>query len=120
MMQFLADECIYKSTIDLLKSKGYYVISVKDVGLSGASDREILAKARESKSILLTADLDFSNIVVYPPETHNGIIVLKISKAEEDATHLVLLKVLQEVDPKLLTKALVIVDDNKYRIRHKE
>lgn len=119
MLKILADECVYKKTVLFLKSQGYDIISIKDLGLSGANDRVVLEEANKSNRILLTADQDFGNIIAYPPETHKGIIVLKTLKNEEESIHFNLLKVLNEVEPALLAKSLIVVDSNKYRIRHR-
>jgi predicted nuclease of predicted toxin-antitoxin system len=119
MLRLLADECVYKTTLLLLKSYGYDVISIKDLGKSGFSDKLVLEEAKGSNRILLTADQDFGNILAYPPETHCGVIVLKISKEEEKIVHANLLRMLSEIEPSAFAKSLIIVDRNKYRVRYK-
>lgn len=117
MIHFFADECIFKTTIEFLRSRNYEVSTASEEKLAGQNNGTILQKAIQTKRILLTADTDFSNILVYPPETHFGIIVLKISKADEDEVHTNLLKLLTEVNPEVIQHSLVIVNKNKYRIR---
>lgn len=116
MIEFLADECVFKTTIEFLRSHNYKVSTAYEEKLDGQTNGTILQKAIQTKRILLTADSDFANILVYPPGTHSGIIVLKISKANEDDVHNNLLKLLTEVDSTLI-QSLIIVDKNKYRIR---
>lgn len=117
MIEFLADECVFKTTIDFLRSHNYKVSTAYEEKLDGQANGAILQKASQTKKILLTADSDFANILLYPIGTHSGIIVLKISKTNEDDVHTNLLKLLTEVDPALIQQSLIIVDKNKYRIR---
>jgi predicted nuclease of predicted toxin-antitoxin system len=87
------------------------------VGLAGKADQEILAYARTHERVLLTIDMNFSNIRHYSPESHKGIIVAKIRPRNLDRVHKVLKHLLNNVEPDRLSKSLVIVDQNKYRIR---
>ncbi len=117
-MKILLDNCIPGKTGKLLQEAGFSIITLKELGKSSASNSEVLYLARTNEALLLTCDLDFSNILIYPPGSHCGIIVLKISAATERPVYSVLLKALEELDPSLLSRSLVIVDKNKYRLRH--
>lgn len=61
--------------------------------------------------------MDFSNIRHYPPKTHKGIIVAKMRPQNIEQVHHVLERLLDIVEEKTLNQSLVIVDQNKYRIR---
>jgi predicted nuclease of predicted toxin-antitoxin system len=82
-MNLFADECVYKVTVDLLRSWGHDVLTAQEVGLSGKPDEEILAYAVRHERVLITIDMDFSNIRHYTPESHRGIIVAKIRRATQ-------------------------------------
>lgn len=116
-MNIFADECVYKVTVALLRSWGHDVLTAQDVELAGRSDEEILAYAIRHERVLITIDMDFSNIRHYPPKSHKGIIVAKIRPRNADAVHRVLKHLLSNIEPGRLSKSLVIVDQNKYRIR---
>ncbi|MBC7098754.1 DUF5615 family PIN-like protein [Candidatus Bipolaricaulota bacterium] len=47
MVRFLADECTFDLTVEFLRSEGWDVTTVKEIGLRGAKDPEVLNKARE-------------------------------------------------------------------------
>jgi len=114
--RFLADECVYQETIDLLRGRGFDVVRVQDLGLGGASDREVLLKAQELDRVLLTNDLGFSDIRSYPPSRYRGIIVLKLRDYSSIAdVHTVLQDLLAK--EKRLAGALFIVDRRKWRKR---
>jgi predicted nuclease of predicted toxin-antitoxin system len=116
-MNIFADECVYKVTVDFLRSWGHDVLTAQEVGLEGKPDEDILAYATLHERVLITIDMDFSNIRHYPPKSHRGIIVAKIRPRNANAVHKVLEYLLNNIDTERLSKSLVIVDRNKYRIR---
>jgi predicted nuclease of predicted toxin-antitoxin system len=116
-MKLLADECVYKATVDLLRSWGHDVHTAQDAGLAGKPDDEILAYAIGHERVLVTIDLDFSNIRHYPPKTHKGIIVAKMRPRNAEQVHHVLEHLLNTIEEDTLNQSFVIVDQSKYRIR---
>ena len=116
-MKFFADECVYKVTVDLLRSWGHDARTAQDADLAGKPDDQILAYAIKHERVLFTIDMDFSNIRHYPPKTHKGIIVAKMRPQNIEQVHHVLERLLDIVEEKTLNQSLVIVDQNKYRIR---
>jgi predicted nuclease of predicted toxin-antitoxin system len=96
---------------------GYDVITVQSIGLSGADDDAVIGQAVALGRVLLTRDIDFSSILLYPPAQYLGIVVLKMTPATTNAVHQVLQRALAQVhDPK---GTLLIVDRNKFRIRRR-
>ncbi|HEY0514814.1 MAG TPA: DUF5615 family PIN-like protein [Thermoanaerobaculia bacterium] len=76
-LRFKLDENADPRWREPLEQAGHWVSTVAEESLSGASD-EILAQAcSDLRLCLITADLDFSQIVNYPPEKYAGIIVLR-------------------------------------------
>ncbi len=80
-LQLLADECVYKATTDFLLSLGYDVVTAQELGFSGADDDVIIDRAVALSRILVSRDMDFSNILLYPPAQYLDIVVLKMSPA---------------------------------------
>ena len=116
-MNFLADECVYSITTQSLRTWGHNVLTAQEIGLAGKPDETILTYAVEHRRVLITIDMDFSNIRRYPPKSHTGIIVLKIRPRSVEKVHNVLAQVLRDVSAEQLGKSLVIVDQGKYRVR---
>jgi predicted nuclease of predicted toxin-antitoxin system len=116
-MKFFVDECVYSVTTQLLRSRQHDVVTAQDAGLSGRPDEEILAYAVEHGRILITIDMDFSNIRRFPPHSYIGIIVLKIRPRSVAEIHKVLEQVLRDLDEEQLSKSLVMIDRGKYRVR---
>jgi predicted nuclease of predicted toxin-antitoxin system len=116
-MKLFADECLYYVTVEALRVWGHDVITTQETKLVGQIDEVQLQEAVKQQRVLITNDLDFSNIRRYPPANHCGIIVLKIRPAVLKDVHIVLEKLLQNRSQERLNKTLAIVDRNKYRIR---
>lgn len=89
-MKIFADECVFSPTIRFLRECGHDEITVYDVNLNGHEDPELLAFATAQNRVLLTIDLDFSNIRHYPPQHHAGVIVLRIRSSTLQGTHAML------------------------------
>lgn len=85
-MNILADECVYKATVILLRSWGHDVLTAQEAGLAGKPDEEILAYAVRHERVLITIDMDFSNVRHYIPKLHKGIIVAKNAPAQRKSS----------------------------------
>jgi predicted nuclease of predicted toxin-antitoxin system len=56
---------------------GHDVRTVRDERLQGRPDEVIYEVCRVERRCLVTLDLDFSNVLRFPPEPTSGIIVLR-------------------------------------------
>lgn len=74
---FLVDENTSRTLASALQSVGFVAEHVYDAGLKGHIDADIYSYAQTHKQTIITIDLDFSNIIEYPPP-HCGIIVLRL------------------------------------------
>ena len=115
--RFLADECTFAQTVRLIQELGFRVERIQDLGMIGAEDSQIFAKAQEMKATLITNDRGFGNIRAYPPSSHHGVIVLKIPPNPQEIrrVHEVLRKLLENESH--FEGTLFIVDASKYRKR---
>ena len=119
-MKLLIDECVLGKTAKLLKKEGFSIITLQELGKTSASNGTVINIANKEKAIIVTNDLDFGNLILYPLGSHPGIIVLRprldTAPAIEDI-HKVLIRLLKELMPAEIEKSLIIVDRNKYRIK---
>ena len=83
MVAFLADESLPDLTAGLIESWGYSVKKAREARLSAAKDSQIFEAAQRKGLILLTADKGFGDVRVYPPSTHVGVIVLRITPSSK-------------------------------------
>ena len=78
---FLADECTFTRTVRRMRDLGRAVNRVQDLGMAGASDATVFQKAQENEAVLVTTDRGFGDVRAYPPSSHRGIIVLKVTRS---------------------------------------
>lgn len=76
-LRFKLDENLPGEAERLLRSYGHDVETALAEHLGGAADPELLAACQAERRVLVTLDLDFSDIRAYPPATHRGIWVLR-------------------------------------------
>ena len=76
-MRIKLDENLDPRAKEILINGGHEVASVEDQGLKGRADADIARVVREERRCLIILDLDFSNVLVFPPEQYSGIIVLR-------------------------------------------
>lgn len=74
-MKIKIDENLPIDAADVFKTAGHDTESVYSEGLEGASDRQLIIICKREQRVLITLDYDFSNILIYPPEKYEGIIV---------------------------------------------
>lgn len=116
-MKFKIDENLPVEFADLLRNSGHDADTVNDEGLTGSPDEIVIAACRDESRCLITLDLDFSDMRVYPPSDLGGLIVLRLSR--QDKAHV--LEVagrmipLLEIEP--IEQRLWIVDEERVRIR---
>ncbi len=75
--RFKLDENLPRAAEALLRTAGHDVHTVLDEDLGGNSDFRIFDAARAEDRILVTFDLDFSDVRLYPPASHKGVWVLR-------------------------------------------
>ncbi len=117
MIQFKTDENLHSDAAELSRRNGHDALAVYDQGLRGYDDSDIADVCRRESRVLVTLDLDFSDVRVYPPADHPGIIVLRLHDQGRPAVN----RVLQRIVPLFTTEPLAghlwIVDEVRVRIR---
>lgn len=94
------------------------VFHVRDIGLERATDAAIFAWARKHCAVLVTRDLDFANIIQFPPRVSFGIIVLRLPSSYPAAEITrVLREFLTKADVETFPRSIVIVEEGRFRVR---
>lgn len=76
-MKFKLDENLGLDVAQILREAGHDVSTIYDQKLQGATDEIIYDVCRSERHCLVTLDLDFGNVLRFPPETTAGIAVLR-------------------------------------------
>jgi predicted nuclease of predicted toxin-antitoxin system len=77
-MLFKIDENLHEEVAELLRHSGHDALSVFDQHLQGHADADVAAACQREGRAVVTLDLDFANILAYPPADYAGIIVLRL------------------------------------------
>jgi predicted nuclease of predicted toxin-antitoxin system len=77
-MRFKLDENLGSRSSRLFPEAGHDVETIFDEGLSGARDEIVFETCIREGRCLLTLDLDFADIVRFPPHKAYGIAVLRL------------------------------------------
>jgi len=116
-MKFLSDHCVSMRTVTFLRSNGFSITTLKELGKQKVPDPQVIKLAQSRKEILITEDTDFGNILNYPPEQYHGIIVLSTKSRKRVSLHKTLFDFFQKKSPGDLIGKLIIIEDAVVRIR---
>lgn len=116
-MKFKIDENLPVDLASLLRDEGHDAATVSDQQLAGAADPDVVARCRAEARILITFDLDFSDIRAYPPDRHHGLVVMRLRQQDRDHVLRTFRRLLPLLDEEELTERLWIVDEDRVRIR---
>ena len=114
--KFLMDADMPRSSAIAVRSLGFDVEDVRDLGMRYAKDQEIIDYARDVGRVVITRDLDYGEILRYPQ--HPGAIILRLPtgfvvKEVNEA----LLDFLSSANNDVLQQAIIIVELGRYRRR---
>jgi len=73
----LADDNIHPEVLEFLGSRGADVVSTARLGLAGASDASILARAQAERRVVLTHDRDFETLAIRSGAPLFGVAYLR-------------------------------------------
>jgi predicted nuclease of predicted toxin-antitoxin system len=116
-MKFLADQDVWKATVDLLRAWGHDVITASELDLARASDEELLKVARSEDRILVTRDSDFGSLVFLGNFPSAGVVFLRIEPQTQDEVHMELQRLLSVHREDELRKSFCSVEPGKHRVR---
>ena len=77
-MKVKLDENISSRLIEVLRLQGHEVDTVSDEGLTGSADADVWRTAQAEQRFLITQDMDFSDVRVFAPGTHAGLLVVRL------------------------------------------
>ena len=117
MIKVLADENIPPAVNDFLTEKGFDVKAVQEFVASGSADSTVIKLAKKEERILLTFDKHFTNILLYPPHTHSGIIRIRLHPPLLEFILQSLDKFLKSFDLTKMKGTLLILERDGFRIR---
>ncbi len=117
MHQLFIDQNIRMEVAEALREDGHQVIHASDANLARRDDEEILRFATARKLAIVTFDIDFAELAYWARQPHHGVIRLKIEPQIPSHILPILRRFLTAHAQGGLENALVILAENKVRIR---
>jgi predicted nuclease of predicted toxin-antitoxin system len=115
-MKFLLDQDIYALTERFLRKQGHDVVTAAELGLSRATDSDLLKTAGNQGRVFITRDRDYGNLV-FVHNAGSGVIYLRILPSTIKDVHAELKNVLETYHETELAKSFVVVEQYRHRIR---
>jgi predicted nuclease of predicted toxin-antitoxin system len=116
-MRFLTDVGASRTTAEELRSHGHDVLHLSELGLHRLPDDQILTRAREEGRIVITFDLDFGDLLAAGGYSLPSVILFRLHNPAPLSVNSKLLEIISERGEDLERGAIVIVEDQRYRLR---
>ena len=117
VVKFLADMGISHKTVAFLQALGYDAVHLAEQGLERLPDRDIVAKARQERRILLVHDLGFGELVAASGATLPSLITFRLRNMHPDRVNGVLQRLLPHHGDALKYGAMITVTEGQIRVR---
>jgi predicted nuclease of predicted toxin-antitoxin system len=116
-LKFKIDENLPADIAFFLNKNGHDAMTVNQENFTGINDFDLANICKKENRVLITLDLDFSDIRTYPPSDFSGIIVMRLQKQDKKSIMEFARRVLSLISIEPLQGHLWILDETKLRIR---
>ena len=116
-MRFLADMGVSPRIVEWLRRKGHDAVHLRDEGLHRLPNGEIFVKADLERRVILTFDLDFSEILALSGGRKVSVVLFRLHNTRTEHVRGRLEAVLADASPALEGGAIVVVEESRHRIR---
>lgn len=115
-MKLLLDQDVYAITARFVRDLGHDVVTASELGLSRATDQEILETAIEADRVVITRDRHFGALV-FVRRIEAGVIYLRVQPSSILDVHHELARVLSTYEEAELKRSFVVIEPGQHRIR---
>ena len=116
-MKIKLDENLPVALHGVLHSYGHDVDTVADEHLVGEPDEVVWQAAQNAERLLITQDLDFSDVRKFAPGTHHGVLLVRLAKPGRHALFECVSSIFEAEDVDSWHGCFVVASDRKLRIR---
>ena len=119
VLRILLDQNVPQECTGWLQDRrpGWIVNHVNTVGLMGRPDADIFRWAQANGAVIVSYDEDFADARTFPLGAHHGVIRLRVWPTTVEATIAGLQRVLDQVPASDIPRNLIIVDNQRIRLR---
>jgi predicted nuclease of predicted toxin-antitoxin system len=117
-VKFLVDQNRSPALAERLRDAGHDAVHTMELGLERAEDDELLLLAREEQRVVISGDTDFGALLALANATSPSVILFRSRhrrSADDQAT--LLLAHLDDVEGDLVAGAVVVITDDRIRVR---
>ncbi len=116
-MRIKLDENLPASAAPRVAALGFDVDTTLEEQLQGRPDAEIWAAAQSERRLLVTQDLDFSDIRRFEPGTHEGLLLVRLPDSDQWRIGDFLVAWLSQPDARTWGGCFVVATATKVRVR---
>ena len=116
-MKFITDANIPKSLVKRLSSEGYDIVDIRDFLPDDSPDSEVYSETLKQNRTIISRDKHFGNILIYPPQQHFGVIILRTKGLNSEALTETLINFIMKIGDDDYSGKIYIIENNKYRKR---
>ncbi|MCL7411108.1 MAG: DUF5615 family PIN-like protein [Methanosarcinaceae archaeon] len=116
-MKFLLDMPLSPKTTIFFKDLRYEAIRVNELGMAKSKDKELFDYASERDMVILSADLDFGNILAYTQSNKPSVVIFRLQDPSPEHVNSLLSSNLPRINEDLMIGSIVIIEDFEIRVR---
>ena len=116
-MKLVLDMNLSPRWIEILVEQGWETVHWSSVGDARASDRSIMAWARDNGHVVVTHDLDFGALLAASSAEKPSVIQVRIRDVMPQSMAPILIDALRRFEQDLEQGALVVIDPTHARVR---
>ena len=102
---------------DILTAYGHDTDAVHEEGLTGRSDHDVWQETQRTGRFLITQDLDFSDLRQFKPDTHYGLLLVRLPNPSRQSLIERVASAFKKEAIETWQRCFVVLTDRKIRIR---
>jgi Domain of unknown function (DUF5615) len=110
------DENLPARLLSTLRALGHDVDSVPAEHLAGHDDADVWAAAQRDGRFLITQDLDFSDARRFAPDSHHGLLLMRLRRPGREALFDRVHSLFTTEPVETWARCLVVASDHKVRV----
>jgi predicted nuclease of predicted toxin-antitoxin system len=117
---FLVDEDLPRTLAPSLRQAGLGAEDVRDRGLGGRPDSDIIAFTVSHRRVLVTRDVGVANLTRFPAGSEFGIVLVRLAQAMTTYDlNARIVAVLRDLKPADLVGSITVVEPGRIRVRRR-
>jgi predicted nuclease of predicted toxin-antitoxin system len=116
-MKLLLDQGLPRTAAELLRSAGFDIVHVGDIGYATADDVAILQLAVAEQRTIVTLDADFHTLLALSAAPAPSVIRIRVEGLRAAAVAALIQAVVAQCEQELMQGAVVTVQEGRLRMR---